>query len=173
MVGPVRIQVNSGDEKKARAILKEVEERRNAPVPVDEDDEAEAEEETPETFTYCPKCRAEYREGFTECADCGVALVGELPPEDEMDYSDLVTVMLIANEAELMCAESLLQDAGIRYFARGEGIQDLFGLGRIGVGFSPLVGPVELQVLPDEAVKAREILEEVERLRNLEVLPEE
>ena len=23
----------------------------------------------------CPKCRAEYRRGFTECADCGVALV--------------------------------------------------------------------------------------------------
>ncbi len=30
---------------------------------------------------YCPNCRAEYREGFTECADCGVPLVDELPPE--------------------------------------------------------------------------------------------
>jgi hypothetical protein len=29
---------------------------------------------------WCPKCGAEYREGFSECADCGVALV-DAPPE--------------------------------------------------------------------------------------------
>jgi Putative prokaryotic signal transducing protein len=28
---------------------------------------------------WCPKCGAEYREGFSECADCGVALV-DVPP---------------------------------------------------------------------------------------------
>jgi len=28
---------------------------------------------------WCPKCGAEYREGFSECADCGVALV-DTPP---------------------------------------------------------------------------------------------
>jgi hypothetical protein len=28
----------------------------------------------------CPKCNAEYRKGFTQCADCGVEL-RELPPE--------------------------------------------------------------------------------------------
>ena len=27
----------------------------------------------------CPECRAEYREGFTSCADCGVGLVEVLP----------------------------------------------------------------------------------------------
>jgi hypothetical protein len=27
----------------------------------------------------CPKCKAEYRDGFTVCADCDVKLVGELP----------------------------------------------------------------------------------------------
>jgi hypothetical protein len=27
---------------------------------------------------FCPVCKAEYREGFTECSDCGVALVGQL-----------------------------------------------------------------------------------------------
>ncbi len=30
--------------------------------------------------TVCPKCRAEYRPGFTTCSDCGVPLVGESPP---------------------------------------------------------------------------------------------
>jgi len=30
---------------------------------------------------FCPVCRFEYRPGFTECGDCGVALVDELPPD--------------------------------------------------------------------------------------------
>lgn len=32
---------------------------------------------------WCPECRNEYKEGITECADCHVALVEELPPEKE------------------------------------------------------------------------------------------
>jgi hypothetical protein len=28
---------------------------------------------------WCPNCGAEYREGFSECADCGVTLVDEAP----------------------------------------------------------------------------------------------
>src|SRR5882724_2491542 len=28
---------------------------------------------------FCPRCRAEYRIGFTHCSDCDVDLVGELP----------------------------------------------------------------------------------------------
>ena len=30
---------------------------------------------------WCPKCKAEYREGITVCADCGVPLVNTLPVE--------------------------------------------------------------------------------------------
>jgi len=30
---------------------------------------------------FCPECKAEYRPGFTHCADCDVDLVWELPPE--------------------------------------------------------------------------------------------
>ena len=30
-------------------------------------------------MSWCPKCGAEYREGFTRCADCDVALVDERP----------------------------------------------------------------------------------------------
>lgn len=29
---------------------------------------------------FCPICKTEYRPGFTKCADCGVALVEQLPP---------------------------------------------------------------------------------------------
>lgn len=33
-------------------------------------------------MAWCPVCRNEYREGITECADCHVPLVEELPPEE-------------------------------------------------------------------------------------------
>jgi hypothetical protein len=34
-------------------------------------------------MVYCPKCGAEYREGFSECSDCRVPLVWEKPTKSE------------------------------------------------------------------------------------------
>jgi hypothetical protein len=31
---------------------------------------------------FCPKCKTEYRPGFTKCVDCGIDLVAHLPKED-------------------------------------------------------------------------------------------
>jgi len=44
---------------------------------------------------FCPNCKAEYREGFTRCADCDVGLVHELPaaalvPVEPIDPGDPV-----------------------------------------------------------------------------------
>lgn len=36
-------------------------------------------------MAWCPKCRNEYVEGITTCADCGVELVAELPEETSPD----------------------------------------------------------------------------------------
>jgi hypothetical protein len=57
--------------------------------------------------------------------------------------------------------KSLLDDAGIRYLAKGDDIQDLFGWGRFGTVAS-VVGPVEFFVASEEAVQAREILAHLE-----------
>lgn len=32
---------------------------------------------------FCPQCKAEYRDGFSRCSDCDIALVGELPKSAE------------------------------------------------------------------------------------------
>lgn len=38
---------------------------------------------------FCPKCKAEYRDGFTECADCGVKLVEEIKqPQKKAGFID-------------------------------------------------------------------------------------
>ncbi len=69
-----------------------------------------------------------------------------------------VTVLRTSDPALLGVAKSLLQDVGIQFFAKGEAVQDLFGFGRFGTGFSPIAGPVELQVAADDAAAAWELL---------------
>lgn len=44
---------------------------------------------------WCPKCRNEYREGFTVCADCGAELVDELGEFEE----ELSVLLRVPNEA--------------------------------------------------------------------------
>jgi Putative prokaryotic signal transducing protein len=110
---------------------------------------------------YCPECGGEYREGFSRCADCDVALVKEPPKEEEHSDSELVTVFETGDPAELSFVESLLLEAGIPYSKKGESVQDLFGLGRLGPGFSPITGPVAVQVFEEHAEAATQLLEEL------------
>jgi hypothetical protein len=81
-----------------------------------------------------------------------------------MEHSDRhaepVTVLESGDPAILAVAESLLEDAGIEFFPVGEGVQDLFGWGRIG-GFSPVVGPVRIQVAAEDAEEAAALLREL------------
>ena len=35
---------------------------------------------------WCPKCKNEYREGFTVCSECGVELVDSLEESDEQNF---------------------------------------------------------------------------------------
>jgi hypothetical protein len=37
-------------------------------------------------YRYCPRCGAEYREGFEVCSDCGVELVDEQPVQVEEEH---------------------------------------------------------------------------------------
>jgi hypothetical protein len=58
---------------------------------------------------------------------------------------ELVTVLESGDTAVIAVAESLLDGAEIPYLARGEMIQDLFGLGRL-TAVNPITGPVVIQV---------------------------
>ena len=114
---------------------------------------------------FCPQCRAEYREGFTECPDCGALLVTELPPEpepEEEESLELTTVLVTGNPVVIALAKSLLDDAEIRYSVKGEGLQEVYGAGRIGSGYNVIFGPVQIQVLRDDEAVAREVLQGLE-----------
>jgi hypothetical protein len=110
---------------------------------------------------FCPQCRQEYREGVTTCNECGHALVGTLPAagHDEAEWLDLVTVLKTSDLAMTKVVKSLLEAEGIPCLLQGEGLQDLWGLGRAGTGFNVAAGPVQVQVRPQDAAAALELIE--------------
>jgi len=71
---------------------------------------------------YCPKCKIEYREGFYKCADCGVDLVNEQPPETEdyVSYVKMVEVFSTYNKGDIAFIKSVLDGEDIHYFFSGE-----------------------------------------------------
>ena len=108
---------------------------------------------------YCPQCLVEYRDGFTECSDCRVALLPGAPPEpDSFDPTlDLVVVLETNDSIKLSLAKGLLEDAGIPFFVLGQ--------------ITTLVNDVDgflqkwrrLQVPRDREAEARELLESLEQ----------
>jgi hypothetical protein len=105
---------------------------------------------------YCPQCRVEFRDGFTECSDCHVPLLaGASPPEgpDPFDPAlGLVVVLETSDSVELAMAKGLLDEAAIPYFVLGQIatlVQDVDAF---------LHKWVRVQVPRDREAEARELL---------------
>ena len=107
---------------------------------------------------YCPQCRAEYRDGFTECSDCQVPLLAGAPPEPHSGFNpdlDLVVVLETNDGIQLAMAKGLLEDAGIPFFVLGQIatlVQDVDAF---------LHKWVRLQVPRDREAEARQLLEQL------------
>ena len=100
---------------------------------------------------FCPECEAEYRPGFTQCRDCGVALVTALPPEEmATDHGDEeVAVFVTRDMIEAETIKELLESNGIDVYIAGES--------------SPLPGvPSEIRLIVNhvQSELANEIIEE-------------
>ena len=115
---------------------------------------------------YCPKCRVEYREGFTECSDCRVPLLaGECPPDEQDPFDpqlELAVILETNDRVQLAMAKGLLEDAGIPFFVLGQIatlVQDVDGF---------LRKWVRLQVPRDREAEARQLLEQI-----LQPIPED
>ena len=96
---------------------------------------------------FCPECRVEYREGFTECSDCRVPLVRELPPVPKKEFIEFVTV-LSGDPAVIAMGKSILEAADIRYLVQNEGVP-----------YPALPG--EIQVDKYDEQQARELLKDL------------
>lgn len=108
------------------------------------------------------KIVSEFNDSATVCSDCGTTLEpGPAPrpeelgnrPEPEPDL-ELVPLLVARDQADLILLEEALDMAQIPYMAKGEGIQDLFGFGRMTV-VNPISGPVEIYVTSTDVEAAR------------------
>ena len=73
-----------------------------------------------------------------------------------------MTVFETGDPGLLAMAHSILDEAQVPYLTQGEGIQDLFGVGRLGTGFSILAGPVHILVERDREAEVRQLLDGLE-----------
>lgn len=106
---------------------------------------------------YCPECQVEYREGFLECSDCGVALLPGTPPEppryaERPPQPDLEVVNVLESNDPLIIAfaKSLLEEAGIAFYVQGE------ETGASLDSLTPFIHPWrQIQVTRDREIEAR------------------
>jgi len=106
---------------------------------------------------FCPKCKAEYREGFYKCADCNIDLVWELPTEpeqyNEYEYINLVNIKTYPNRYEAELVKGLLSANGIDAIVKD-------GLESVG-GAAPIF---ELLIKDEDVDETNKILSEINNL---------
>src|ERR1700687_2158836 len=94
----------------------------------------------------CPQCHEEFPWHVMICPTCDVETVDRLPGPEPLPNVQLACVLWTGGAGRIAVARSLLEGEEIDYFVKGDGLQDLFGLGRISGGFSFAMGPAEFWV---------------------------
>ena len=116
---------------------------------------------------FCPVCKAEYRQGFTRCGDCGTELVNAAPEAPPANHPSEGNLVLLWAGDNLAFHESLLEElkaAKVPYFDRP--ISDYSWRAfpnRYPGGYPPPFG-FEVGVLSSDLEKANSILEKLENL---------
>jgi hypothetical protein len=105
---------------------------------------------------YCPECRVEYREGFTECSDCRVPLLpGTPPPGPESPFDpelELAVVLETCDAFALALAKGTLEEAGIPFLVLNE-------ISMLVTDVDPMLRKwVRVQVARDREAEARDLL---------------
>lgn len=120
---------------------------------------------------WCPKCGAEYRDGFTECASCGVKLVEKLTDEQKKQteteerrdmvlpegMSRPVAVFTAKNRLEAESIEDMLRDNDIPVFDRPAAFRQIQSYSGADARFG-----VELVVDASQTARARQLIDEMQ-----------
>jgi hypothetical protein len=104
-----------------------------------------------EVIMFCPECKAEYLDGVTTCAGCGVPLVAVLPPEPDHSGEGFVHVLSTYNAGDVAVVQSILEGTDIEYFIKGKNFNEM----------EPLVQPAQLYVARHQVNTVKELLDDV------------
>ena len=121
---------------------------------------------TGEQKMFCPKCKAEYRQGFYKCTGCDVDLVYELPKEQEdtcrgeynpedknLGASNFVKAIEVDNEGQLAFLKSIMEMTDIPYYFKSR----IFRVTR------PEQAPADLMIEESRLEEAKELLKDYNR----------
>jgi hypothetical protein len=101
---------------------------------------------------FCPKCKAEYREGVITCADCGVPLVDSLPGEPEHRDIEFVDIVRTFSPQDIAIIKSILDGSGIEYYIQGDHT----------INVRPFADPAIVYVVKEQADEAIELLKDLD-----------
>lgn len=104
---------------------------------------------------FCPQCKSEYVEGITECTECQIPLVEELPPEPIPEYDELRVVKTYVTRPDAELGKSVLAANGIEATIASD------DAGTTGPGLAFTRG-VRLVVHQDDIQKAEQVFKDLE-----------
>ena len=104
---------------------------------------------------FCPQCGEKFSWHVMVCPTCDVDTVDRRPGPEPTPDVELVSVRSTGDAGLIAIAKSILDGEAIDYFVRGDGLQDLFGVGRA-TSF-----PAEFLVRADDAERVRELLKDL------------
>ena len=100
---------------------------------------------------FCPSCRTEYVEGVTQCPDCKVDLVVQLPETPSPEFVDYQEILTTFNPVDIAMIKSLLENGDIDFYLHGENFNYV----------EPMVQPARLMVRKDQVEEVKEILKDL------------
>jgi hypothetical protein len=126
---------------------------------------------------YCPKCRTEYRPGFTRCSDCLVNLVHELPAEELEEEKNAPLWLDVESLSELWRGEDTvlhdrlvgeLKHAGIPYETQPTREAAGCGIDPVARGVEPRFGFI-VRIQPKDNAAAVQILYKLMEEENVDL----
>lgn len=111
----------------------------------------------------CPKCNELVDQDALKCSNCGT----ELKPES------FIKVLETGNKPLVTVIKSVLTDADVKFFVKGEELQDIIGIGSFGIGYNSAVGPMEIYVQEEDAEAVKMLIEELEQNEDIDMDDEE
>lgn len=111
----------------------------------------------------CPRCNARNELEAVKCSECGA----------ELKAGSFIKVLETGDKPLITITKSVLTDADVEYFVKGEDLQDIIGLGSFGIGYNFAAGPMELYVHEEDAEAVKMLIDELEESQAVEEIDEE